>query len=746
MSTVVVTQSSKIGATPIPLTKHTGLFIWPVGFYALGTGLALLPVMNDGNWRDALLRFGLVTISILIYFGLVSLLRWRPTWLTFLAIGLITVVAAIAILGTAAVDTSGFRMSGFNYRVYSFLRSILPVSHLPSVNQNVLGGFLATFLPLAVGLVLWNRVRWLQVYAGGCALVILGALVVTASRGALLGLAGAACGLGWFWLAGRSDSLRRVLQPALLGLLALLSVGGLVIFGGDSSGVNRLALWRSTLTMLSDYPLTGAGLDQFKYRIDDYASPYIYGQSQPHAHNLFLQSLAEFGLFGLVAIVLLAIITLRLLFRYANLGELAPAVRPVVAGSLAGLLALFLNGMVEYGSWGGWFAPFFWVLPALLAGVGLTLPGWQWPASLKQPKVKLASGLLALVLLLVIGLPLLLINVATIAGTNSASSSLYGVASTLAPWNSAPERALGRLATNPTEAQTHYLSAVQRDNNDWLSLIALGQLANAAGNQSQALAYWQQAQATPYFEELAQVALAKTPPDYATAEQHWQTALALQPNDPVAEQGLVQVYTATGRQQEASTLLQELIQTQPTPALLKQAAALATDPAAQTALLQKAINLDPNDAELYWELGNSYVSQQNLSANAEQAYQQALTIQPGFQWPIRSLAQLYMQQGRYNDSLQLLQDFLAKQLFPEKPDPEYVLLAQTQLALHNYAAALTAAQEALKYNGNNANAYLAKGDALVGSSDVSGAKAAYQQVLQLDPNNAAAKTKLTALP
>ena len=652
----------------------------------------------------------------------------------------------VAVLGTAAVNTSSLRMSGLNYRAYSLLRGFLPVNLLPSVNQNVLGGFLATFLPLSLGFVVWSRNWWLKLYAGGCSIVIGGALVVTSSRGALLGLVGAVGVFGWFWLASRSSRLKRLLTLPALALTALTAVVGLLEFTDISNGLNRLELWRSTLALIGDYPLTGAGLGQFQNRIGAYASPYIYGQLQPHAHNLFLQAWVEFGLFGLAAIGLSLIITLRLLVRYANLNSVESSLRPVVVGSLAGMMALFVNGLVEYGSWGRWFTPAFWLLPALLSAASLTLPTWQVnlrPARFNRLLLIAGSVLVSLGLVL----PFLLLNTASLLRPSEFSQSLYRATSLLMPYNAAPERNLGQLAEqhgDKTAVTDYYQQATEHNADDWLSLLALARLSQQRGDSNQALTYWRKAGAAPYLRYQAELFLQQTPPDYATAEQTLLTALSLEPTSREAETTLVGIYNTTGRTKEALALIQKLLSNHPDPQLLVQAANLTTDNGQRIELLLQATGLNPQSAEPFWELANAYVSQKQNDL-AEKAYQQALQIKPGFQWPIRSLAQLYLDEGRFNDSLNLLESFLAKKFFIESPEREYILLSQTYLALQKPTAAIEASRTALSYNPSNPTALLIQGDAYLATGDKTKAREAYQKVLQLEPTNTAAKQHLETI-
>jgi len=68
----------------------------------------------------------------------------------------------------------------------------------------------------------------------------------------------------------------------------------------DISGDARLDLWRDTLTIIGDHPWAGNGVGNFPWRMVEAASQAPEGASThpgaEHAHNIFLQIAADFGL------------------------------------------------------------------------------------------------------------------------------------------------------------------------------------------------------------------------------------------------------------------------------------------------------------------------------------------------------------------------------------------------------------------------------------------------------------------
>ncbi len=730
--------------------------------YAVGSVVALLPVWGEGgDWNAALKRFGLVSASVAVFF-VITLFFNRPSSLKWLAVGLVGVMALVAIFGTAQVKTDAYtlRLNGFNYQVYTLLRKLIVFKGLPEVNQNVLGNFLIAFLPLALAFVVWGR-GWLwRGYFGVCSLLTATAVLVTASRSSLIGL------LALFFVFALFLTARRPrLSLLVVASLVVAGVGGTVFilmtgFTNIESGASRWELWRSVTGLVGDYPLTGGGLGQFENHFLKYATPGIYAYPQPHAHNIFLQSWAEFGLAGFIAIMLTLASAVGLLVQHHNLQKLAPDLRPVVAGSICGVVVLFISGLLEYGAWGGKFAPAFWILPAMLAASGLRLAPIKLPARLGQSagfsrlstlacqgKGRwLAGGVIGLLALGLVG-PLVLINTAKLLDSPTTSSSLYQAASQFAFWNPVPLRNLGRLADqqgNPGEALYYYKEALERDPADWLTLIPLGDLLERERRHDKAVAYWRQAQAAPYYIQLSRNYIQKTPPQYGPAEVYMKLAIDIDPHYDEAIQFLVGIYMATDRQPEAMAFLARMVAENQDPFLYHEAAVWAATDEQRIDFLQKALRLDPKNASYYWELGKAYQSSQQPEA-AKKAYTESLALNPAFQPSVRSLGALYLSQGQPAEAIKLLEKFIGNTLFAEKPDPEYVLLAQAYFALKNNSAALTATQKALSYNPGASQAYLVQGNIFAANGDKEKAEEAYQKVLQLDPNNDQARKALARL-
>jgi O-antigen ligase len=135
---------------------------------------------------------------------------------------------------------------------------------------------------------------------GGAAVIMLLALIAALSRGALLGAAAAiACG---YWLSrqrsigqGRSARVGALLLAVVLAAGVVLNLDAIVRRLAGGTEVSRMTIWRETLPIIADFPVTGTGLGTFP------RSMLIYQRTSPdvlfnHAHSEYLQLPAEGGL------------------------------------------------------------------------------------------------------------------------------------------------------------------------------------------------------------------------------------------------------------------------------------------------------------------------------------------------------------------------------------------------------------------------------------------------------------------
>jgi putative inorganic carbon (hco3(-)) transporter len=172
-------------------------------------------------------------------------------------------------------------------------------------NPNELAYSLVILLPLAAflatGLGLLPRLALL-----GVALIYVGAIMVSFSRGGLLGLAAVMAFCAW-----------RKRSIVLRGLLVLLVVAGLFFAGRfwsrgegfqnlntDVSFQQRLATSQAGLAMFFDHPLFGVGLGCSVVAWPLYAPAGLYTRGALVTHNTFIQAMSETGTIGFAPFML----------------------------------------------------------------------------------------------------------------------------------------------------------------------------------------------------------------------------------------------------------------------------------------------------------------------------------------------------------------------------------------------------------------------------------------------------------
>ncbi len=216
--------------------------------------------------------------------------------------------------------------------------------------------FLGRITPIAAAVVVIGgerRRRWL--YAAACVVMIL-ATALTLSKGGLLLALPAGLGLVVvLWLGRRG--LIAVAAALAVEALALIPLSRMARFAGlfdftspTSTTLFRLRLWKSTLRMIRDHPLTGVGLDQFLYAYrGHYILPEAWRQpdlSQPH--NFLLNYWARLGILGLVVGVAMQIAFWRTAWVAQKRFKGSDAAsRALVVGLMGGMAAFVAHGLVD---------------------------------------------------------------------------------------------------------------------------------------------------------------------------------------------------------------------------------------------------------------------------------------------------------------------------------------------------------------------------------------------------------------
>lgn len=304
----------------------------------------------------------------------------RQVIFALLLAGLSQAVVGIWQFGLRGHGPEHFLVLGRFYRAYGTYEQPNPFGGYMNLTAllaaGILIGLLVARLPLLFGrgasqgkaLVPW---RFWALFAALCVLACGLAVVFSWSRGAWLGLLAGAGTLVLF-------SARRLWFGALLALglggalLALMFLGSSMGIGpaqsllerlggfgddlafGDVRGVDindenyavleRLAHWQAAIDMARDDVWLGVGLGNYEAAYPDYAL-INWPDALGHAHNYYLNLLAETGALGLGAYLLFWVVVFWQNVR--QLGRLNWPERGVSLGLMAGWVALSVHHLVD---------------------------------------------------------------------------------------------------------------------------------------------------------------------------------------------------------------------------------------------------------------------------------------------------------------------------------------------------------------------------------------------------------------
>ena len=208
------------------------------------------------------------------------------------------------------VDPSMF--SDITTRVYSTL-----------ANPNVLGQFLILTVPVTFACIIYilkqkGKKSTLLGYMA-FALVSVICLAFTWSRSAWVGVVMAVVILlclndkRWIALCIAGIFVLPLVLPESI-LARLTSIGNT----NDTSTTYRIAVWKSSVNMIRDYPLCGIGLgsDAFLTMYRRYA--LSGAEFALHAHNFYLQWIADMGVWGLVIFISIILTAYSLISSFRN--------------------------------------------------------------------------------------------------------------------------------------------------------------------------------------------------------------------------------------------------------------------------------------------------------------------------------------------------------------------------------------------------------------------------------------------
>ena len=322
---------------------------WPLlGF----CGLALIQLAFHSSVYAFLTHTELVRVgSCWIFFFLATQAFRKRSDFQMLAWFVVTMCFAVSLFAIVQYFTS-------QDEIYWFRQTASGVKPFgPYVNRNHFAGFVELTLPTGLAMLALRGVKR-EVFPLVILLTIvpISAIVLSASRGGIIGLALAICtviGIRLFGAKARRPPLRTVavVAAAAMALIAWVGVGNAVarFAPTGASGISyarRASMVRGALHVFLAHPVSGAGLGTVVAAYPRYETMYD-GKLVDHVHNDYAEALADTGLIGAA----LGILFLFFLFRNAlrNLsaeqGNFSTALH---AGALASVVALLFHSFFDF--------------------------------------------------------------------------------------------------------------------------------------------------------------------------------------------------------------------------------------------------------------------------------------------------------------------------------------------------------------------------------------------------------------
>ena len=281
------------------IETHWSPVYWPLLAFL---GIATLQLAFGATAYPFLTGVALLKISAcsLLFFLTGQAFR-NPRDLRFLAWFLMCFAFGVAVFGIAQNFTSHYVL----YWYRPLTNGGNPFG--PYVNRNDFAGLMELLAPVGLSLVLFRGVRTEQMpFVGILTVVPIAALLLTGSRGGIVSFVFEVGVLGLIVYVARSKK-SQIVPFAIVLLVALLAMGWLgtnrildrfsSYRADDLTANRRVTMLKGTWHVFLDHPLIGCGLGTLVAVYPRY-EPHYDGKIVDHAHNDYVEALAETGIAG----------------------------------------------------------------------------------------------------------------------------------------------------------------------------------------------------------------------------------------------------------------------------------------------------------------------------------------------------------------------------------------------------------------------------------------------------------------
>jgi putative inorganic carbon (HCO3(-)) transporter len=300
---------------------HWSAIYIPLIVFLIGAGLSAFTALSISAWINEWLKWLQMLALAVIVIHLLSGQRWQ--WL----------VGGLMIAGVANALIGLYEFFGGSGALHLLINDRFFRAFGTFGQPNPFGGFMGLLAPIAVMTTLGYAIRFwksrrnldfgLLLFYLSASLLLFAGIIISWSRGAWLGVVvsltvmfmalprktirgvGLSCAsillISILWMTGAlPQSVVARISSSTEEFFAFEDVRGVDISPENYPVVERLAHWQAALNMTRANPWLGVGLGSYEVAYPDYR---LINWDEPlgHAHNYYLNILAEGGIIGLVA-------------------------------------------------------------------------------------------------------------------------------------------------------------------------------------------------------------------------------------------------------------------------------------------------------------------------------------------------------------------------------------------------------------------------------------------------------------
>lgn len=330
----------------------------------------------DVNFKSYFVAVGIFVVTMFVsalFSGdiLYGLKRWTDMWIWRFMPFVVVVFLLKNYVDVKKVILASFVGISFvaTYAVYQGLNGISRANGFYG-HPMTLGGWLCIFMPLLLIEFFEKRLLGKYYWLSGIAFCVCSAsLVFNGTRGAWLAVSIVCAALIIYYMFKSKRNL--VLSIIFIALISAVLVNNpkfmhrldtIDDFTKYQSNTERILIWQSAWNMFKDHPILGVGLGQYTV---NYQKKYILPQAKEpnlgHAHNNFMQMLAENGIVGFAGFIAM--------FGYIILKNSIEWIKTKNVYALmiiASTVCLILQGFTEYNVGNSAVIKMYWLILGLL--------------------------------------------------------------------------------------------------------------------------------------------------------------------------------------------------------------------------------------------------------------------------------------------------------------------------------------------------------------------------------------------